>query len=43
VKRWLREWYITLRAYPPFSKRRREFFETLNDNDPDNWVEVHRP
>lgn len=37
---WIREWYITLKAFPPFSKKRRELFEVMNDRDPDNWVDA---
>lgn len=40
---WASDWIYTLRAYPPFSRRRRELLEILRDEDPNNWVEVERP
>ena len=44
MKDWISDWLYTLRAYPPFSRRRRELLEILADaDDPDAWVEVDRP
>jgi hypothetical protein len=41
---WLRSWWISYRAYPPFSQKRRDLLGRLGDmRDPSMWVEVERP
>lgn len=43
MRRWLHDWYITLKYGSVFTKAGRELRRTLKDTDPDNWVEVDRP
>lgn len=42
--KWIGEWIETLRVAPPFSKRRRELLEILQEADDfDSWFEGERP